>query len=164
MMTVATRPTYTLAAYINARASTALVKSGRMSMKKFFTVLLRLMMPRSMRVCSLPGSLPSWLKKAMRKVSMRSTTWSERSRLTLMRIFSPKMRWPKVTSAASTSLPSSTALITRSILAAALHWNPPSRCSRALMASTARSSTTALTCAINDPTNVSTNVMANSHL
>ena len=162
MMAVATRPTYTLAAYISTNASTALVKSGSMSMKKFFTVLLRLMMPRSMRVCSLPGSLPSWLKKAIRKVSMRSTTRSERSRLTLMRIFSPKMRCPKVTSAASTSLPSSTALMTTSIRAASPHWKPPSRCSSTLMRSTALSSTTAFTCAISDPTKVSVSVATSS--
>ena len=67
----------------------ALVNSGRISMKKLFTVLLILMMPRSMRDCSFPVSLPSLVKKAMRKDRMRSTTRSDISRLTRMRIRSP---------------------------------------------------------------------------
>ena len=135
-----------------------------MSIKKFLTVLLRLITPRSMRVCSFPGSLPSLLKNAMRNCRMRSTTRSERSRLTLIRIFSPKMRCPKVITAASTSLPNSTALTMSSNRAASPHSKPPSTCIKALMASTARSSTTAFTCAISDPTKVSIRVNISSHL
>ena len=163
-MANATSPTYTLAANISTNAITALVNRGRMSIKKFLTVLLRLITPRSMRVCSLPGSLPSLLKKAIRNCRMRSTTRSERSRLTLILIFSPKMRCPKVITAASTSLPNSTALTMSSSRAASPHSKPPSTCSKALMASTARSSTTAFTCAISDPTKVSTSVRISSHL
>ena len=67
----------------------ALVKRGRISMKKLFTVLLMLMMPRSIRDCSLPVSLPSLLKNAIRKERMRSTTFNDMSRETRMRIRSP---------------------------------------------------------------------------
>ena len=58
-------------------------------MKKLFTVLLMLMMPLSMRDCSLPVSLPSLVKKAMRKERILSTTLSDMSRLTRIRIRSP---------------------------------------------------------------------------
>ena len=51
-------------------------------MKKLFTVLLRLITPRSMRDCSLPVSLSSAEKNAMRNVSILSMTCSDRSRLT----------------------------------------------------------------------------------
>ena len=71
------------------RARIALVKRGRISMKKLFTVLLMLMMPRSIRDCSLPVSLPSLLKNAIRKERMRSTTFNDMSRETRMRIRSP---------------------------------------------------------------------------
>ena len=70
-------------------ARMALVKSGRISMKKLLTVFDRLMIPRSIRDWSLPVSFPSAVKKAMRKESIRSTTRSERSRLTRMRMRSP---------------------------------------------------------------------------
>ena len=49
------------------------------------------------------------------------------------------------------------------IFVASPHAKPPSRCIRALMASTARSNTTAFTCAISDPTSVSTSVSVMSH-
>ena len=71
------------------RARMALVKRGRISMKKLFTVLLMLMMPRSIRDCNLPVSLPSLLKNAIRKERMRSTTFNDMSRETRMRIRSP---------------------------------------------------------------------------
>ena len=85
----ATAPTNTLAINISANASTALVNSGRISMKKLFTVFDRLMMPRSMRDCSFPVSLPSLVKNAMRNDSTLSTTRSDRSRLTRILIRSP---------------------------------------------------------------------------
>ena len=75
----ATRPTYTLAKNMRTKASTALVKSGRISMKKLLTVLLRLMIPLSIRDCSRPVSFPSVLKNDILNDSTRSTTLSERS-------------------------------------------------------------------------------------
>ena len=89
-MSRATSPTYTLAANISTSASTALLKRGSISMKKLLTVFDRLMMPLSMRDWSFPVSFPSAEKNAMRSERMRSTTRSERSRLTRMRIRSPK--------------------------------------------------------------------------
>ena len=89
-MNNAVRPTYTLAANIRTNAMIALVNRGRRSMKKFCTVLLRLLTPWSIRVWSLPVSLFEREKNAMRKLSILSITDCERSFETKMRILSPK--------------------------------------------------------------------------
>ena len=131
-------------------------------MKKFWIVREMLLEPWSMRACSMPGALSLRAKKAIRYWRIRSTTPRESRWEMLIRSFSPKMLCPKEMPARRISFPSKTILTIVNIRAAFAHVKSGDP-TRALMASTVLSSTTALTCASREPTRVRDSVANSSH-
>ena len=132
-------------------------------MKTLFTVFVRLSTPLSIRVCSLPGSLPLAEKNAMRKVSIFSMTACARSRETRMRIRIPKYFCANPIRTVRTSLPRSTMeMIVR--MRAALDHAKSLAVTSALTESTVLSSTMALTWANKELMRVRARVAITSHL
>ena len=121
-----------------------------------------LLAPWSIRACSIPGALSLRAKKAIRYCRIRSTTPSDSRWEMLILSFSPKMLCPNEIPARRISFPSRT-MLTMVNIRAALAQEKSGDPTSALIASTVRSSTTALTCANNEPTNVRDNVANSSH-
>ena len=156
-MARAVRPTYTLAAKMRMSARTELTIIGSRLMKKFWMVREMLLAPWSMRAWSMPGALSLRAKKAMRYWRIRSTTPRDSRWEMLIRSFSPKMLCPKEMPARRISFPSRTMLTMVKIFTAFAHVKSGDP-TRALIASTVRSSTTAFTCASKEPRRVSDRV------
>ena len=142
---------------MSMRASTELTIIGRRLMKKFCMVRDMLLAPWSIRAWSIPGALSLRAKKAIRYWRILSTTPKESLWDILIRSFSPNMLCPKEIQARSISFPRRTMLTIIRILAAFAHVKSGDP-TRALIASTVRSSTTALTCASREPSRVKDNV------
>ena len=145
---------------MSTSASTELTIIGSRLMKKFWIVREMLLAPWSIRAWSIPGALSLRAKKAIRYCRILSTTPRESRWEMLMRSFSPKMLCPKEMPALRISFPRRT-MLTMVRIRAALAQEKSAEPTRELMASTVRSSTTALTCASREPRRVRDKVANN---